>query len=251
MKRERILGIERLESRRLLSGVVGHAVWIAPFPTAAAVVPAVPTVNGPTLYAKAGVPFSGVVGFYASPVLDPPLKYSATVNWGDGGTSDATLSYGQYHGQYGYLISATHTFAKAGIYSVKTTLVEGPINPLMGLPTRLVEYIADKAIVVCSTGVPIIESVGKKFTADLGTFLTIAPGTNLSATINWGDGSSSQGTLTSIGVQGIDEIKFKVTGTHTYKTVGVYSIKIVVNLGSPIAANPVVVATIHSFAIVI
>ena len=123
-----------------------------------AVVSAIPTVAGPTLHATAGVPFSGVVGFFASPVLDPPDAYSASVKWGDGGNSNATVSLGEYNGQFGYVISATHTYAKPGTDSVKVTLFEGPINPASTLPTRTVETFVDKAIVQTSTAVPILAS---------------------------------------------------------------------------------------------
>ena len=61
--------------------------------------------------------------------------------------SNATISFGEYNGHYGYLISATHTFAKPGVDTVKVTLFVGPINPASTLPTRTVETIADKAIV--------------------------------------------------------------------------------------------------------
>jgi hypothetical protein len=254
------LQVELLEDRTVPSGTSIAGLIALPMipvepliPMSSTPAPAtstIPTVAGPTLHATVGVQFSGVVGFYASPVLDPPLAYSATVKWGDGSGSDATLSYGQYNGQFGYLISSTHTFAKAGIDNVKVTLIEGPINPAIGLPTRLVEFIADKAIVNSSTGVTISESVGKKFTADLGTFTAIAGFFHLSATITWGDGSTFKGTITAIGVQGIDVIQYKVAGTHTYKKTGMYPIHIVVNEGSPIGANPLVVATIDSSAVV-
>ncbi len=243
------LQVELLEDRTAPSGTVVASSFVGPIaPFAAAA--AIPTVAGPTLHATAGEPFSGLVGFYASPVLDPPYQYSAAVNWGDGSSSNATLTYGQYNGQFGYLISATHTFAKPGIDTVKVTLIESPINPASGLPSYIVEFIADKAIVNSSNGVTINESAGKKFTADLGTFTAIAGTHHLFASINWGDGTISEGAITAIGVQGLDVIKYQVSGTHVYQNAGIYPIQIVVYEGSPIAANPVVIATIDSSAVV-
>ena len=53
-------------------------------------------------------------------------------------------------------------------------------------------------------GVTLHEQAGVSFTASVGTFVTLAPGTNLHAFIRWGDGTSSQGTLKSDGVVGLD-----------------------------------------------
>ena len=61
------------------------------------------------------------------------------------------------------------------------------------------------------------ESKGVSFTANLGTFTTIAPATNLVATITWGDGTTSKGTLKPLSPVGIDQIKFEVDG-HTDNT---------------------------------
>jgi hypothetical protein len=256
-QRPTLLQVELLEDRTVPSGTsiagpilqsIAHSSSV-PALAPSAVVSASAGVEGPTVRATAGVPFSGVVGFYASPVLDPPFMYSATVNWGDGGNSKATLSYGAYDGQYGYLISATHTFAKPAIAAVKVTLVEGPINPSSAMPSRIVEYITDKAIVNSPTGVTINESIGKRFTADLGTFWTFV-GPHLSAVITWGDGSSSRGTLTPIRSQGRDGVEYEVVGTHAYKNAGIYPVHIVVYNVWPLGGNSRVWRTIESSAVV-
>lgn len=251
MKQESIK-IEALESRTFLSATLESTV--APGP--AIVQPIIPVVTGPTIHATAGTPFSGEVGFYASPVLDPPLVDSATINWGDGVTTKATLHYGQNGNQFGIIISGVHTYAKAGTYAAVVTLVQGPINPKMGLPTRILEIFRDKAIVTpfpanSPGGVTIIEPVGKKFTATVGKFTFIAPGGNFTATISWGDGTTSTGVVVAGGVEGIDVIKYVVNGTHTYSLAGKYAIKIVVYRNLSAGATPVVFTTIDSTADVV
>lgn len=252
MKRTPISSIERLESRTFLSATLVPEAAAHASPGAIVVTP--PTVTGPTLHTVAGTPFSGSVGFYATPVLDPPLGYRATINWGDGITSNATLTYGSNGKTFGIVINGVHTYAKPGGYTVKVTLVTAPISPRSTLPTTVVEYIVDKAIAIpfppnTSNGVTIAEVAGKAFTADLGAFTFIAPGTELSASINWGDGHVSHGIITATGVVGIDVIKFKVTGSHTYKLPGKYAIHIVVTRVSPAAGTaPFTVATIESTA---
>ena len=105
-----------------------------------------------------------------------------------------------------------------------------PISPTSTLPTTVIEYFVHKAIAIpfppnTSNGVTINEVAGKAFTADLGTFTFIAPGTGLSARIDWGDSHVSYGVITATGVSGIDVINFKVTGSHTYKLPGKYAIQ--------------------------
>ena len=122
MKYAPLSSIERLESRTFLSAtLLAHEAAHVP-PTVIAVTP--PTVNGPTLHTVAGTPYAGPVGFYASPILDPPLAYRASINWGDGITSNATLTYGNNGKTFGYIINGVHTYAKAGTYTVKVTVAD-------------------------------------------------------------------------------------------------------------------------------
>jgi hypothetical protein len=96
------------------------------------------------------------------------------------------------------------------------------------------------------------ERAGVPFTASLGTFVTIAPAKNLEAAINWGDGTASKGTLVPDGVVGLDELKFEVDGTHTYRKAGTFRIKVIVTQPGPTPTSPVrLVATIRDRAIVV
>jgi PKD repeat protein len=214
------------------------------------------TVAGPTLNLTAGTPFSGKVGFFATPVLDPPLKYEAKINWGDGKTSEATLTYGMQGQVPGLIISGSHTYLIPGKYKVTTTLVTTPVSAQSKLPTTIIEQIVDQANVATlppnsSGGVTIQEKAGKQFTAKLGTFHAPAPGTNLVAMISWGDGTIDKGTIMGIGVQGIDVIKFQVSGMHKYAMVGKYAIHIVITRpGATPTAKRTVLTSIESTALV-
>jgi hypothetical protein len=101
-------------------------------------------------------------------------------------------------------------------------------------------------------GVTLHEVAGVPFTASVGTFVTLAPGSNLHAFIRWGDGSSSQGTIKPDGIVGIDQIKFEVDGTHTYRRPGSFPINVTVyQSGPPGSLAPLrLIATIKSTAIV-
>ena len=95
------------------------------------------------------------------------------------------------------------------------------------------------------------ESRGVSFTAALGSFTTIAPATNLVATINWGDGTSSKGTLKALKIMGVDVLKFEVDGTHTYSTAGDFKIQVTVVKPAITPTSPVIkVASFTDEAIV-
>jgi len=100
-------------------------------------------------------------------------------------------------------------------------------------------------------GITLHEQAGAQFTASLGTFITPAPARNLHAVINWGDGTTSKGTIVPAVVVGIDELKFEVDGTHTYKRPGTFGIKVTVTQPGPTSTSPIrLVATLRDRAIV-
>jgi hypothetical protein len=248
--------IEHLENRVLLSAAASVVVG-TPLESGGPVVaaPVASTGTGFTLHLTAGVPFSGKVAFYPSPVLDPPFAYSGTIDWGDGTTAAATLGYGSQGNASGVIFSGAHQYVKAGTYTIKTSVLYGPL-PGSGIevPTRVLTTIKSKAIVAArpansSGGVSINEVAGKKFTANVGSFMYIAPGTGLSATINWGDGKISSGKLSAAGIVGIDVIKYNIAGTHTYAMPGIYPITVTVTRSFPLAGSAIqLITTIHSTA---
>ncbi|MDB5387321.1 MAG: hypothetical protein JWM11_2967 [Planctomycetaceae bacterium] len=123
---------------------------------------------------------------------------------------------------------------------VATHIVTPPIiasNPVLGSST--------------GTGVTLQVQQGVKFTANLGNFITIAPGTNLHVSIRWGDGTASQGTLKPDGIVGLDQINFEVDGTHTYRHAGTFNIHVtVIRGGASTKSTPFMVANFTAQAIV-
>ena len=80
-------------------------------------------------------------------------------------------------------------------------------------------------------GLTLDEKAGKSFTAPVGTF-DYSGFRALVATIDWGDGKTSTGTL----IEGKDG-HYTVTGTHTYKNKGEYHIHVDVTT-RPIVIDP-------------
>jgi hypothetical protein len=160
---------------------------------------------------------------------EPLSNFSATINWGDGtpidnGASGVTIVA---NGGGSYSVQApTHTFAEEGTYVVTVTITDsnGPTTTSGGnLAT-----VKDAAL----TG-----TNGGSTNATEGTSITISPlvtftdanpkGTlsDFTATIAWGDGTSSTGTITQPGGVGTP---FAVAGTHTYVSEGTYPVSVAI-----------------------
>jgi hypothetical protein len=92
----------------------------------------------------------------------------------------------------------------------------------------------------------IAETATVPFTATVGSFKFAAPGTGLSATINWGDGKTSAATLKAAGTAGV--VRFDVHGAHTYAKPGEYPIHVVVS--QKVGSATKQVASINSKAVV-
>jgi hypothetical protein len=247
--------VESLEDRRLLSVSVAPTLSSAdPLIASAAVSNPFGAHAGFTLHETAGVPFTAKVAFYPTPVLDPPLAYSAQINWGDSTTSTGQWVYGANGDDFGLIVRGSHHYAKAGTFTITTQIITGPLpGSGMMFPSQIVDTITSKAIVAArptnsTSGVTLTKPAGKQFTATIGTFTFPAPSGHLYANVNWGDGAISAGTIKAIGGVGVDVIKYAVTGTHTYKLPGTYPVHITVTRVVGETFAPVVIASINSIA---
>jgi hypothetical protein len=262
MQRRALPAIEVLEGRRLLSATV-----ITPAPmfssrAAVAAVTVAPAGHGVTLNLIAGQPFSGSLGTFTGITLGREARFtiSAIVHWGD--SSAASAGDVSIDAAGTISVSGSHTYARAGRHPIAVSILGRPVGQA-GRPAPnvvvLLGIIRSKAVIGTTTappvnstgGVTFHEAPAVEFTASVGTFITLAPATNLQASITWGDGTSSIGTVTSAGVIGIDEIQFEVDGTHTYANVGTYAIHVVVYKPGPTPTSVTrLITTVDSTAIV-
>jgi PKD domain len=157
-----------------------------------------------------GTSFSGPVAHLIdSGSPDPASKFSATIDWGDGTTTVGTVA-----GSGGnFTISGSHAYADElanGVIKVKVSEAEG--NAAIGVQDQINVKDADTLIAhpltfPASDGIP--------FNGTVATFLdtsTTAPASGFTATINWGDGSSTRGTV------GWSGAMLTVSGSHTYNS---------------------------------
>ena len=154
----------------------------------------------------------------------------ASIDWGDGsdidtGTITPTATPGQ-----SYAIRGTHTYANAGNYQVTVTItdVDGStttntlaITVAKPASTPAAPQVLDVFAQPLGEGSFLI--AGQSFTEEVATFTSstsTATASNFAASIYWGDGDDSPGTI----VQGANENDsseiFYVYGTHVYDSAG-------------------------------
>jgi uncharacterized repeat protein (TIGR01451 family) len=174
------------------------------------------TAAGVSISATEGQQFSGTVATFTDPDLAAiATDYSATIVWGDGHSSSGAIAGGGGN----FTVSGVNTYLEEGTYNVTVTItdVDTGITTATANSATVLDA-ALKATPACPA-----TSMIKSFNGTTATFTDAASpsGTlsDFSATINWGDTSSSTGTITGP-VAGV----YTVTGTHTYATTGTFTI---------------------------
>jgi len=179
--------------------------------------------TGTTISATEGASFTGTVASFTDP--DPNAtasEYAATINWGDGTAPTAGTITGPSGGPF--TVTGTHTYTEEGTYTITVTItdVDTPSNSATATSTA---NVADAALaagtLIVSGGVEGVTPTNVMFTfTDANPFSTVA---DFTATIAWGDGSSSSGI-----VSGPAGGPYTATGSHVYAEEGVYTLTVTV-----------------------
>lgn len=190
-------------------------------------------VADPVVVATGGFAFTAVEGAASSAqtvatFTDPggpeaPADYSATINWGDGISSVGTiaLAAGTFSvtGSHTYVEESASEHANSNPYTITVTIDHDATTPQVVTSSA---HVSDPSVVASSAGTPVsIRAGGNTGALTLATFTD--PGgpeatTDYSATINWGDGSTTAGTISASGQT------FTVSSAgHTYAHTGTFS----------------------------
>jgi hypothetical protein len=168
---------------------------------------AAPTLN--TKYEGAWATFRTPFGI-ASTASD----FFVRIQWDDG-SPDVTATV-ESDGAGGYLVKAPHTFTQGGSHTVYVSVSwvdDAALRPLVAIPVNVgaTPIWLSNAVFNGHVGTPsggVVATFYDSKQNDIGKY---------SATIDWGDGTSSAGTISIYG------LNFTVFGTHTYSTPGTYT----------------------------
>ena len=179
------------------------------------------TASGTTFSATEGTSFSGPVASFTDPdTAATSSEYTATIDWGDGSAVDSAAVIAGGAGSF--TVSGTHTYADEGTYAATVTItdVDNASNTAIANSTADVGDAALAATCATSPASPTSFSGNVASLTDANSQATTA---DFTATISWGDGSSSAGT-----VSGPTGGPFTVSGSHAYASLGPESISAMV-----------------------
>ena len=187
--------------------------------------------QGTNLSASKGIELTAAtVATFTASSPGQPSNYEVTIDWGDSTTSPGFLSVNMVGG---FDVTGTHTYAAVGTFNVNVSIRD---------TTTEVSTTAASTVVVAATGISpngrtIAATSGVEFAgvvADFSTADTTAVARNFTATIDWGDGTTSAGTVATTG-----NGTYAVNGSHTYAPSGTFPVQvtIVANTGARAVAN--------------
>ena len=175
------------------------------------------TASGTTISAVEGAPLTAQVATFTDPDSTATAsEYAATIDWGDGQVSSGTIT----GSGGGFGVSGSHTYLEEGTYSVTVTIndVDNPTNSATAHSTA---NVADAPLTsTCSAP----GAAPNPFGGSVAHLVDADPNGTVSdytATIDWGDTTSSPGTVT-----GPDGGPFEVSGVHNYAATGSYTITV-------------------------
>ncbi len=148
---------------------------------------------------------------FADPEANLPVSdYSATVNWGDGSAPEHPTTITFDATTQAYTLTGTHTYTEPGVFRPSIL-----INSTSGLSSStILETALVSAIPIVGKGTALTGTEGKTISGSVATFTTTrnaAAAADYTASINWGDGTASAGTVVKDSTG-----HFHVNGSHAY-----------------------------------
>ncbi len=177
--------------------------------------------TGTTFSATEGQPQTATVATVTDgDANDTAAEYSATINWGDGSTSAGAVT-GPNGGPYS--VTGTHTYQEEGSHPVMVHIMDSDSTNTADATSTA--NVGDAALTSSCATPPASAQTFNGPTATFTDANAFATSADFTATINWGDGSSSAGTVS--GGPGVGP--YTVTGSHTYSSTGPFTITTTIN----------------------
>jgi hypothetical protein len=183
------------------------------------------TVADAALTAGSVTPTGGVEGSTASSASftftdanagATPADFTATCDWGDSSTNSGLVTGSA--GSFSVDCGSSHTYAEEGGYTVTVSVSDDGGSTTSGTSSVTV---ADAALTSVCAAVAVSPQAFSGSTATFTDADVNGVVTDYTATISWGDGSSSAATIAG----GPGTGPYTVTGSHTYLSTGPFTIK--------------------------
>jgi hypothetical protein len=187
----------------------------------AATVSVLPTAPGTGSTAQAGVPFNTVVATIvdANPE-DHPADFTAAIDWGDGTATPGLVTVSS-DGTNTFAVLGSNTYAKEGANPVSVTLLRRDGIALSASSSVTVTPAPDSPLFPLAS-IPLTAKQNLPSTQTVAVFRDGDPSalaTDLAATVSWGDGTTSTGSVVHASANGD---AFIVVGSHTYTRPAAY-----------------------------
>ncbi len=192
----------------------------------------------PALKPIVGATFSGAVAtFTDTNPLVQASEFTATVNWGDGTITPATVSQAAV-GQP-FQVSGSHVYARVGSFPVTVAIqhVAATADVIGASASKMTTATVSDATLT-GAGNIVTAVAGVPFSGTVATFADpnpFAKATDFTATIAWGNEATTPGSVTAA------PGGFAVSGSHTFAGSGQIPIRVVVHDsgGSSVTINTV------------
>lgn len=180
---------------------------------------------------------SGVIATFTDPnITSVASDFTATIVWGDGTTSSGVVA-----GAAGsFSVSGNHTFAEELTGSYSVTLTDDAPGTATSTATAAITVAEADSLAGAVT--PITPVEGAAFSGAVATFTdnyTNNVAADFTASITWGDGTTTAGTVTLIGGSAT------VSGNHTYVEQGAYAFSVTLSDDAPGTATGTASGTVN------
>jgi subtilisin-like proprotein convertase family protein len=167
---------------------------------------------GATIATTEGNPTGNiVVATFADPGLPEPTNghYGASINWGDGTVTSGIVNF--VPSTQRFTVTGGHTYVSAGAYAIVTTVTH---DTAIAASATTAANVSDAPIDL--TMVPVNPIEGTVFNGIVASFIDgnpFAVAGDFSSTINWGDGTSTSGSIIA---DSNTPGRFNLFGNHTF-----------------------------------
>ena len=163
-----------------------------------------------------------VATFHDTDPLQLGTDYTVSIDWGDGSPPD-TGTVSDDDGAGNHTVTGTHNYADEGTFTV-TVAVLDTADPDTAGPGSATATVGEADVFAAVTS-SVAATEGTTFAGQVATFTNSGfqtnPSSDFTASIDWGDGTTTTGTLADDGAGNIT-----VSGTHKYLDEGTFALSV-------------------------